>query len=58
MILITSLQDKKLFYFWNWTKSTLTKYSTHTFTINGLHTGMQFKNVNITTDPQHHTELK
>ena len=26
MILITSLQDKKIFYFLNWTESTLTKY--------------------------------
>ena len=28
MILIASLEDKKLFYFYSWTESTLTKYST------------------------------
>ena len=32
--------------------------STQTFTINGLRTGGQFKNVNIITDRQHHTKLK
>ena len=58
MILITSLQDKILFYFYNSTESTLTNHSTYTFTINGLRTGCLFKNVNITTDPEHDTKLK
>ena len=36
MILITNLQHRKLFYFWNWTESTLTKYSIYRRAINNL----------------------